>query len=237
MFPILPRHTYEEFDAARPRFAVLPVGSFEQHGRHLPVTTDTMIAGVIAARLAQARGGLPLSPVTISCSHEHAGFFGSISIRAETLAAIVRDIANSLEEQGVRSLAIVNAHGGNHVLANIVQEMNRAGPRVLLLPSRHHWAAAVEEAGIEHTPHQDMHAGEIETSILLHAFPDCVRMDRARDVEATERPLLPVIGVKGYSEEGTIGFPSRASAEKGRRLLDALVRLAAAEVDAFLIGE
>lgn len=237
MFPILTRQTHDDVDANRPRFAVLPVGSFEQHGRHLPLTTDTMIAGVIAARLAQARGGLPLSPVTVSCSHEHAGFSGSVSIRAETLAAMVRDIACSLAEQGVRSLAIVNAHGGNHVLANIVQEMNRVGPRALLLPSRHHWAAAVEEAGVEHTPHEDMHAGEIETSILLHAFPDAVRMDRARDHEATERPLLSVIGVKGYSGEGTIGFPTCASAEKGRLLLDALVRMAAEDVDAFLIDD
>lgn len=234
MFPILSRQTYDDFDDHRPRFAVLPVGSFEQHGRHLPLTADTMIAGVVAARLADERGGLLLSPVTVSCSHEHAGFFASVSIGAETLAATVRDIAASLDEQGVRSLVIVNAHGGNHVLANIVQEMNRRGPRVLLAPGRHHWAAAIAEAGVEHTPHEDMHAGEIETSILLHAFPDAVRMDRARDHEATERPLLPVIGVKGYSDEGTIGFPTRASADKGRLLIDALARMVGEDIDNLL---
>src|SRR5215207_6451462 len=106
------------------RVAVLPVGSFEQHGDFLPLITDTLVAGVIARRLSTEYGLFLLPPVTLSCSHEHTGFAGTVSISAKTLIAVVTDVAESLHRSGIDRLAIVNGHGGNYVLSNIVQQAN-----------------------------------------------------------------------------------------------------------------
>ncbi|WP_231650467.1 creatininase family protein, partial [Streptomyces clavuligerus] len=166
--------------------AVLPVGSFEQHAAHLPLTTDTLVAAAIAREVADAYGLFLLPPVTISCSHEHAAWPGTVSISATTLTAVVGDIARSLEGSGIRRLVLVNGHGGNYVLSNIVQEANAhpgpGGPRMALFPRPEDWNTAREAAGLTTTAHEDMHAGEIETSLLLHLHPTQVR-DGYRDAD------------------------------------------------------
>lgn len=206
------------------RVAVLPVGSFEQHGDFLPLITDTIVACVIAHRLSADYGLLLLPPVTLSCSHEHSAFAGTVSISAETLIAVVTDIAESLRRSGIDRLAIVNGHGGNYVLANIVQQANVAGPRMVLFPGRTEWEAARAAAGLQ-TAGEDMHAGELEVSLLLHTYPQLVGDDfRHGDWQASPRPHLLVTGMRGYTESGVIGRPSLATAEKGRALLDSLAR-------------
>ena len=106
--------------------AVLPVGSFEQHGDHLPLATDTIVACVIANQLAITYNLFLLPPVTMSCSHEHEGFEGTVSISSRTLIAIIDDVQSSLARSGIRYLVLVNGHGGNYVLSNIAQEANVA---------------------------------------------------------------------------------------------------------------
>src|SRR5262249_1829381 len=142
------------------RLAVLPVGSFEQHGGHLPLATDTIVASAIARAVADAHNLLLLPPVTVSCSQEHAGWPGTVSLRAVTLAAVITDIADSLRHAGVGQLVVVNGHGGNYVLSNIVQEANVGQRRMALYPGRHDWEAARTAAGLTSSSHADMHAGE-----------------------------------------------------------------------------
>jgi creatinine amidohydrolase len=209
----------------RARVAVLPVGSFEQHGDFLPLITDTLVACVIARRLSTEYGLFLLPPVTLSCSHEHTGFAGTVSISAETLIAVVTDVAESLHRSGVDRLAIVNGHGGNYVLSNIVQQANVGDPRMTLFPGRTEWDTARTAARLQTTTSEDMHAGELEVSLLLHAYPELVGDDfRHGDWQADERPHLLVTGMRGYTESGVIGRPSLATAEKGRTLLDSLAR-------------
>lgn len=93
------------------KIAVLPVGSFEQHGHHLPLATDSIVACAIAEAAAARYDLFLLPPITISCSHEHAGIAGTVSISASTLHQVIRDIAASLERQGIRQLVLVNGHG------------------------------------------------------------------------------------------------------------------------------
>ena len=175
--------------------AVLPVGSFEQHGDFLPLITDTIVASVIARRLSADYGLLLLPPVTLSCSHEHSGFPGTVSISAETLIAVVADVAESLRRSGIERLAIVNGHGGNYVLSNIVQQANVAGPRITLFPGRTEWEAARAAAGLQASTSEDMHAGELEVSLLLHTYPELVGDDfRQGDWQAYPRPHLLVTG-------------------------------------------
>jgi creatinine amidohydrolase/Fe(II)-dependent formamide hydrolase-like protein len=102
--------------------ALLPVGSFEQHGDHLPLTTDTLVACVIANQLAITYNLFLLPPITMSCSHEHESFEGTVSISSRTLIAMIDDTRSSLVRSGIRYLVLVNGHGGSYVLSNIAQE-------------------------------------------------------------------------------------------------------------------
>ncbi|MFE3600850.1 creatininase family protein [Streptomyces sp. NPDC059096] len=221
---LLPRETTEDVRAARPRAAILPVGSFEQHGAYLPLVTDTVVACTIAREIAAAHPVHALPPITVSCSHEHAGWPGTVSISAATLHAVVRDIAGSLRRSGINSLILVNAHGGNYVLRNVVQESADSGTRMALFPGSADWDTARTRAGVETSSHSDMHAGEVETSILLHAHPELVRPGyETSDCVADDRRHLLTLGMAAYTESGVIGRPSRASAAKGKELLAALV--------------
>ncbi|MDH6137465.1 creatinine amidohydrolase [Kitasatospora sp. MAA4] len=214
-----------------PKVAVLPVGSFEQHGDHLPLTTDTVIASLIARRIADDYDLFLLPPITIACSHEHAPMPGTVSISATTLYAVINDIWRSLQASGVPGLLVVNAHGGNYVLANVVQEANTTGRNLALFPVRDDWHQAREHAGLESSGAEDMHGGELEVSILLHGAPELVREGIAADDHvATDRPHLLTLGMAGYTENGIIGRPSLATATKGKALLDSLSRSAAAHL-------
>ncbi|MEV8325084.1 creatininase family protein [Kitasatospora sp. NPDC056731] len=213
------------------KIAVLPVGSFEQHGDHLPLTTDTVVAGLIAQRIAADYGLFLLPPITVSCSHEHAHMPGTVSISAATLYAVVNDIWKSLQASGVPGLLIVNAHGGNYVLSNVVQEANTSGPRVALFPVHADWHQAREAAGLVSSGAEDMHGGELEVSLLLHGAPELIRDGvKQDDHSAPERPHLLTLGMAGYTKNGIIGQPSLGTAAKGRALLDSLSRSAAAHL-------
>jgi creatinine amidohydrolase/Fe(II)-dependent formamide hydrolase-like protein len=159
--------------------------------------------------------------VTISCSHEHADWPGTVSISAATLHAVVRDVAESLRRAGVPKLVLVNGHGGNYVLGNVVQE---AHGDMALFPVVEEWDAAGAAAGVETPGASDMHAGELETSILLHAHPELVRDGyETADHLADDRRHLLTAGMAAYTRSGVIGRPSMARADKGRDALRSLV--------------
>jgi len=225
---LLPTGTTRD-ERARAPVAVLPVGSYEQHGPHLPLATDTVVACVLAAAIADAHPVRPLPPVTISCSHEHAAWPGTVSISARTLAAVVGDVAGSLGASGVTTLVLVNGHGGNYVLGNVVQEASLGPLPMVLFPTEPDWADARAAAGLSTTNDEDMHAGELETSILLATHPHLVTPPLV-DQPATDRRRLLRRGLAPYTESGVVGRPSLASAEKGRALLAALVASFAAHL-------
>ncbi|WP_318200418.1 creatininase family protein [Streptomyces sp. SCL15-4] len=220
---VLPADTTEDVRTRGARVAVLPVGSFEQHGPYLPLATDTLVACAVARGIAAAYPVHLLPPVTVSCSHEHAAWPGTVSISAVTLHAVVSDIAASLRRSGVAALVVVNGHGGNYVLGNVVQEASAHGERMALFPAAEDWETARKRAGVATSLLTDMHAGEIETSILLHAHPEFVRPGHeSADFIADDRRHLLTLGMSGYSESGVIGRPSLGSADKGRKLLASL---------------
>ncbi|WP_193503217.1 creatininase family protein [Streptomyces coeruleorubidus] len=227
MSDLVPADTTEDVrtrgaDVSR-QVAVLPVGSFEQHGPYLPLATDTLVACAVAREIAGAYPVHLLPPVTISCSHEHAAWPGTVSISSVTLHAVVRDIAASLRRSGVDALVVVNGHGGNYVLGNVVQESSARGERMALFPAPEDWEAARERAGVVASLLTDMHAGEIETSILLHAHPEMLRPGyETSDFVADDRRHLLTLGMSGYTDSGVMGRPSLGSAEKGKELLSSL---------------
>jgi creatinine amidohydrolase len=224
----MPIDTTTDRDATGAPVALLPIGSFEQHGPYLPLATDTLIATVISESISRQHNAFQLPPLAFGCSHEHAGFPGTVSISAVTLNNIVSDVVDSLRSQGILGLIIVNAHGGNYVLSNVVQEANAQGQlRVGLFPSREDWTDAREAAGITSTSHDDMHAGELETSIMLAAHPSYVRDGwLTADHTASDRRHLTTVGISAYTDSGVIGHPSRGSAEKGRAVIEHLGKAA-----------
>jgi creatinine amidohydrolase len=207
------------------QIAVLPVGSFEQHGDYLPLITDTVVACVIAREIAEAYNLFLLPPITVSCSHEHAPWPGTVSISAVTLYAVISDIRASLRRSGIEKLVIVNGHGGNYVLRNIVQEASVEGPHVGLFPTSTDWEAARRAAAMSTNDHEDMHAGELETSLLLHSTPKLVRPGSdSADWLASERPYLLSLGMEAYTKSGVIGRPSLGTPEKGKAALHSFTR-------------
>lgn len=233
MTEFLPLNTTVDVRDQQPTVAILPVGSHEQHGPHLPLATDTIIASTVARALSSAYPVLELPPITMSCSHEHAAWPGTVSISAPTLYAVVRDIAESSRRSGIEKLVLINGHGGNYVLSNVVQES--AG--TALFPTEVDWNNARIAGGIETPMVSDMHAGELEVSILLHAHPEVVRADYAQhDHLADDRDHMLTLGLQAYTKSGVVGLPSRATAEKGRDVLASLVTSFAAVLTALEQG-
>jgi creatinine amidohydrolase len=223
MSHLIPTSTTTDARTRQATTAILPIGSFEQHGPYLPLTTDTLIACIISQAIADSYPVLELSPLTITCSHEHKAWPGTVSISARTLYEVIRDIYQSLQQSGVNRLVLINAHGGNYVLRNVVQEASVSGPHMALFPESIHWVTAYAAANMT-SEHDDMHAGEVETSILLHAYPEAVRTGyEAADHVADDRTGLLTLGMEHYTESGIIGSPSLATATKGKAVLASLV--------------
>ncbi len=220
---LLPTETAPDAQQRGAAHAILPIGSFEQHGHYLPLVTDAVIAAAIARELGRAYPVFVLPPVTISCSHEHNAWPSTVSVSSRTLACIVDDVYDSVTRSGLSSLTIVNGHGGNYVLANIVQEGNAHGRKMALYPAKDDWKDARRSAGMATTDHEDMHAGELETSILLHVNPELVRDGyQAADWTSDDRRHLLTAGMQKYTSSGVVGLPSLATPEKGKAILHSL---------------
>ena len=194
---------------------VVPVGSTEQHGPHLPLETDTLIATAVAHELADGLGGYVAPAVSIGASGEHQGFPGVLSIGTETLSMVFVELVRSLSLWAGR-VVLVNGHGGNvDALTHAVRQLVEEGHHVTWVP------CAVEG---------DAHAGRAETSLLLHLAPWHVRRDRAEP--GNTRPigqLLPELkahGVRKVSSNGILGDPIGASAAEGERLFRTMVETA-----------
>lgn len=204
--------TWRDVAAAGRRLLAVPLGSTEQHGPHLPLATDTIVAAALVERLAAARHDVAVAPaLPYGSSGEHAGFPGTLSIGQAALEAVVVELVRSAD--AFAGVVLVSGHGGNaEPLARAVATARSEGRRALA------WVPAV--------PGGDAHAGRTETSLLLALAPGAVRSAAAEPGEA--RPLdeiMPALrsgGVSAVSPNGVLGDPTGANAAEGERLLDAL---------------
>ncbi|UNX54212.1 mycofactocin biosynthesis peptidyl-dipeptidase MftE [Georgenia sp. TF02-10] len=214
--------TWTEVDGATRRVLVLPVGALEQHGPHLPLSTDARIAERVAAAVHEQRPAAGLAPVLCyGASGEHADFPGTVSIGGPALQAVVVELVRHVTRDWPVVL-VVNAHGGNAAALAGAQEVCRQEGRRL----------AVHHIGL---PGMDAHAGRSETSLMLHLDPAGVRtLPRAAGVTQPVAELLPRLrteGVRAVSPTGVLGDPRGATAEEGARLFAALVARATAAFD------
>jgi creatinine amidohydrolase len=227
---------------------VLPLGSIEQHGRHVPVGCDTMLAQAVALAAAARPEAPPvvvLPPPWYGFSPHHMAFTGTVTLRSETFIALVKDIAGSVLGHGFRRLVLLNGHGGNVSILDVIgSDLGHAWhgrARVASLTYFH--LAAARAAEFRESAQGGMgHACEFETSLMLHLFGDSVRMGRA--VTCYPDPGSPYLSTDLFgggrartyldfsdlSETGTLGDPALASAGKGARILE----ICAEEVALFL---
>lgn len=222
--------TGPEIGTAGPRIAVVGIGAIEQHGRHLPVGTDFLIAREVSRAVAAELDAWVLPPIPVSLSECHGPMEGTVWLKPATLASVLRDVARSVEAQGVRLLAVLNCHGGNFILEPAIEQLNLELPRlrIVLLPEV--IAEVPGEPPIFETGRAEVHAGEGETSTMLHYFPHLVREDRRDGPIAVGREFLDYTTMDRLNPEGTWGYPTQADGAKGGRAVEARVRACVAFV-------
>jgi len=221
------QNTAFEVEDRRPELAFLPVGATEQHSRHLPLATDTLLGEQLSieilAAVERSEAALLLRTLPISSSEENAGFVGTVSFTPLTMRGIVRDAWDSLSRAGIRWLVVAAWHGGNFILKPVVRELNHEIGRcgvIYLNPWEHVPKAAYEQfaSGFE------VHCGDLETSLMLALRPETVRDDRRDNPVKFDAIWQDMFSMKTLSGgEGHAGHPTQATAGKGRDFARTLV--------------
>lgn len=236
------RREIRETGTADGSVVVVPVGSIEQHGHHLPVATDTLLADAVAhlgAERAGDDGDVPVlvtPPVWSGFSPHHTSLGGTMTLELENLLAVLENVADSALENGFDGVCFVNGHGGNaSIIDNVVSTVGKSHADTEVTGLTYFQLAASFIDEIRESDVGGMaHGGEFETSLMLHLHSEFVTMEDA-DAEYLEEPYergtqdLLVGGAlssyrdfEEYSASGAIGDPSLASAEKGEELFDRL---------------
>jgi creatinine amidohydrolase len=221
----------------QPTWALLPIASTEQHGPHLPVGTDALILHGLLAGLNQIDTEAPLlvlPPIYYGKSVEHAAFPGTLTLSARTLLSMVDDLAASLSRHGFRRLIILNTHGGNAALLDGYLQDLRCEYNLEVYTVQ--IQALIENETTrrlygEHLPWQ-MHACAVETSLLLHWYPELVQAseippEQPRGDELARLGALEGMAKWGWTTEdlspqGVIGDPCLASAADGRAIAESM---------------
>jgi len=225
--------------------AVLPVAATEQHGPHLPLNVDSALAdGVVAASLAHLPehvSALFLPTQTVGYSPEHAAFAGTLTLKAETLIRLWTDIGESVAATGVKKLVLLNAHGGQVGLLDVVARDLRARLGMLVYSVNWFGLPLVGPQGEDvnalfgaHEHRFGIHAGDIETSMMLALHPALVDMAQAQNFASTSEARAQTYKLLGdgksaklawqmqdYNAAGAVGNAAAATADKGRAVLDA----------------
>ena len=246
---------FSAIDTAR-AIAVLPVAATEQHGPHLPLSVDTdLVNGVIAAALPHIPHDLPalfLPTQAVGFSPEHTRFAGTLTLKAETLIRVWTELGECVAASGVKKLVLLNSHGGQVGALDLVARDLRA--RLGMLVYGVNWFhlplvdAQGEDVNARFSAEEHrfgIHAGEIETAMMLALRPERVRMDKAEYFRSTSQgraERFPILGngksaklgwmMQDYNANGAVGNAASATAENGRALLDAAGRALA-----HLLGE
>jgi len=214
--------------------AVLPVAAIEQHGPHLPVMTDAAIAegmiGLLKSRLPPDLSVLVLPIQMLGKSNEHLLSPGTLSLSAETLQNLLIEIGEGIYRAGLRKLVLANSHGGNaSVLATVAREL-RVKLGMLVVSSHWRWFGLPNGLYDAEEARHGIHAGDIETSLMLQFRRELVSMDKAKNFVSSaiamekEFTHLGPTGTHAFgwiaqdlNPEGAVGDAGRATAEKGKK--------------------
>ena len=218
---------------------IQPIGAIEQHGYHLPLVVDSAISqGVLGKALELLPSDIPafaLPTLYYGKSNEHTGFPGTISLSATTLGSLLAEVATSIYQAGFRKLILMNSHGGQPQIMEIVaRDLHQIYPDFSIFPF-FTWRVPniTNQLLTEKEQELGIHGGDAETSLMLALLPEQVRMDLA--IKEYPRDLAPnsLLSMEGklpfawltkdLSQSGVMGDPTVASKEKGDRILNSLV--------------
>lgn len=215
--------TTVELEAAHIDIAVLPIGAIEQHSVHLPLGTDWLgvraLARAVAERLATERNVYLLPALPFSLSQCHGAMPGTVWLKPETLANVLRDLVLSLHEQGIRHIAVINGHGGNFVLDDEIRELNLTIDDLVVIQgvSRD---ASDGPGPTGRVVGGDIHAGAGETATQLFLNVELVRPERVDYVPPVGREFLDYATMEQIAPSGVWGRPSEGTVEAGERALE-----------------
>jgi creatinine amidohydrolase len=209
---------------------ILPLGATEQHGPHLPLGTDTFRAQALAEGLANDLQNALVAPaLPVGCSDEHWGFPGLLSLNHETLAQVIVDCAQRMVDWGVQRLILLSAHGGNGQALDLAGQwlQERLPDLEVYIPEDLTTVShrLIKEAQLDHVSAEEvgLHAGEGETSEMLHLRPDLVLMNKAEAGYTGD--MLEVVsqlqasGLQPLTASGVLGDPRPAESQRGARYL------------------
>lgn len=226
----LVRGTWENASevCTRSPVALVPVGSVENHGPHLPLGTDLMTAEHIAREALSNGRFVLLPPIPIGLSAEHRQFPGTLWVQRETLARYVEEVLRSLASHGVRRAVLVNGHGGN---SGALEDVCRTLREERIFAFVFSWWQAIGGLVREICVGSPDHAGDMETSVVLHMDASLVRRARISNAEDAGSPswgrrengVSVAFDAADFTRSGATGRPSKATKEKGERLLGAAV--------------
>lgn len=219
---------------------IVPIGSTEQHGPHLPVEVDSLLVTAVAERAAALAAAevptLVLPTLWVSLAEHHMDHAGSLTLDFDTLLAFLRCIVRSLQRQGYRRILLLNGHGGNIAALNLVVDLLTCELAVLVATATYWVVAAEAFASILEGQPNLLHACEAETSMVMHLRPDLVDTAAARSVQAPATGFTLTGGIyrwRGmlhWSCSGVVGAPQLATPEKGARLLAAAASVLAEQL-------
>lgn len=209
---------------------LIPTGSCEQHGPHLPVFTDSILATAVAeAAAAQLADDVLVTPTLwLGASGHHLAFAGTLSASMDNYMGALTDVVSSLQRHGFRKFFIINGHGGNNDPNGVaLRQIKERHPELTIGHSGYYGPVAKETAGVLEGPTKEIrHACEAEASLMLHIRPDLVRKDKLRDDGLAPDPV--VYGMihlfDEITEEGSLGYATLATPEKGRAIFEAAVK-------------
>jgi creatinine amidohydrolase len=221
---------------------VAPIAACEQHSRHLPTFTDTILVTAVAEGVEQRlpQQVLLLPTQWLGASSHHLRFGATLSAAEDTHVALLCDMLTPLLDDGYQRLLVLNGHGGNIDTMHLALRRLQPRYRNRILTAASYWELADKElAALAQGPRKSMgHACEFETSMVLALRPDLVRREEIKDDpprdEATLRGLFIAEDMKQRTDHGAVGYPERASAESGRAFLAAAVQRTTEVVESLL---
>lgn len=224
--------TVDEILKKDPELAIIPVGSLEQHGHHLPIMTDWAIAAELGKRVAEKMDAFLLPALPVSTCREQMGKKGAVWMEPMTFYQMMTDMIMCLKLQGFKKVGIIQCHGGIFVMTPLVRDLNaKNNPDLMVaVADTCNYGALLYNEGIIET-NTGLHADEIETSMMLAIAPETVHMDKAVDeVPNVPRSYLSYGSILRASESGVWGEATKGTAEKGERIFERLTEVAAEDL-------